>query len=96
MTTSKWNVTLRGHNAIVSITPNVPAGTFAGEITSSEYGRVQITNAKIEDGQYTGNVRLNGTDARIEASVGNAGNLNGTVHVGWFISVDFTGSPLKT
>lgn len=92
----KWNVSLRGHNAVVSITPDVPAGTFTGEIVSSEYGRVPITDAKIEDGQYSGRVTLNGTDAKIDARIGNAGYLNGTVHVGWFISVDFTGTPVKT
>jgi hypothetical protein len=95
MTMKKWSITLRGHTAIVAIEPDATGDAFAGTVESSEYGTAPITDGKIgANGIYTGNVTLNGTNARLEATIGGGGYLTGVVHIGWFISVPFVGAPV--
>lgn len=89
----QWKVDLRGHSVTVCIEDK--DNSFTGYVSSSEYGQVPVTNCRKEGRVYKGDVTLNGVDAHLEAYTTPSNLLCGTIHVGWFISVTFTGIPIQ-
>lgn len=91
--TQIWTITLRGHTAKVSITPDGKGG-FSGCIESAEFGHAPIENGVVDGRYYTGTVTLEGHSAKITAHIGDGNVLTGSARVGWFFSADFTGTPI--
>lgn len=72
----------------------VQTATLLGTIASSEYGTETIQDFSFQDGKFKGTASLRGTSADITASISANGGLNGVAHIGWFINLDFFGSPI--
>lgn len=87
----KFAITAGGkYPATILLTETSPPG-FSGSIVSTEFGTGAITNGVRRGETLTGRVHLDGHDADFSATVDDDGSISGTIRVGWFWSMGFTG-----